>query len=363
MTAADAVASAELFANVIRYQERTFSENTHSGSAYARSLFTQAVRQAFTDGQADVVGLPPAPRRQLTRELVFISQDIVVKRLWEQHRIVYDVDETLWVELGDTEPDTVIPAGLMDHLPHPDPYIALPHPLLIPFKDGDKDLVQRMSGFFVVGRGKGELGTSIQVSTHSPAHTGDLGLLICATVEEPDGTPVMAAPGIPDTVLNRVTLDLAKGESTVGQLIAQIAPRFDSYNQRGGGFEILPRMINACVSALIYLCAVNAELRPYVASPNARKAKGKRASKAPATVIQVGYRTGAALRAYRRAEAAERTSQPTGRKARPHIRRAHFHTYRVGAGRVDSIVKWLPPIPINVVQEASKPTVVRVKRS
>jgi hypothetical protein len=47
----------------------------------------------------------------------------------------------------------------------------------------------------------------------------------------------------------------------------------------------------------------------------------------------------------------------------PHVRRAHFHTYRVGPGRAGSVVKWLPPIPINMDGPSVRPSVHRVGKS
>jgi hypothetical protein len=72
----------------------------------------------------------------------------------------------------------------------------------------------------------------------------------------------------------------------------------------------------------------------------------------------VAVRMGAALRA------ARAVSEPgpglgEGRQSpRGHIRRAHWHTYRTGPGRADSVVKWLPPIPINLAGVDELPTVI-----
>ena len=49
---------------------------------------------------------------------------------------------------------------------------------------------------------------------------------------------------------------------------------------------------------------------------------------------------------------------------RPHIRRAHWHTYWVGPmdevyPKRKTILKWLPPIPVNVTDVEKLPVVVR----
>lgn len=65
---------------------------------------------------------------------------------------------------------------------------------------------------------------------------------------------------------------------------------------------------------------------------------------------------GAALR---RAYHASETGQTHGGTVRPHIRRAHWHSFWVGSGDDKKInVKWLPPIAVNLDDDAL-PAVVR----
>ncbi len=74
----------------------------------------------------------------------------------------------------------------------------------------------------------------------------------------------------------------------------------------------------------------------------------------------VGIRIGAALRRAYAAESMDRDPgderQPS--RPRPHIRRAHWHTYHVGTGRTRSRLKWLSPIPVNVEFPSNLPAVV-----
>ena len=110
------------------------------------------------------------------------------------------------------------------------------------------------------------------------------------------------------------------------------------------------------VSVTLYLCSTAADIadrrgkRDRPSNPGAVKTKrGMRIFPASnATEWDVGYRIGASLRLARR-EAGE----PRGgsrASPRPHIRRAHWHSYWTGprAGRRRLILKWLPPIPIGV---------------
>lgn len=353
MTASSAADLASGFTAAITAQELDASQ-----LPYGKALINMHVWQALNDGQPWTgTAPPPEPTdAKLVRELKYIAMDVAIKRLWQRNRIVYDIDPDLWTELGHTDMDTQIPEGLFAKLPHPDPFIALPTPLILPL---DKNHQQRVSGFFVVGRGTGR--SEAQVSTHSPAAIGNTGLLIGGQVETLGGKPLMAKmPTGPtqDMVWNRVTL--LRRARTLRELIEEIRVRFDGVSEAGGFDGGVVTSIVACVSALTYLCSVNAELRPLPSSVNRRQIKGsgKRQSKPP-KVIAVGYQVGAALRAYRRSER-QAIAASSGRTMRPHVRRAHFHTYRVGAGRTDSIVKWLSPIPINMTTDAKKTTVVKV---
>jgi hypothetical protein len=77
---------------------------------------------------------------------------------------------------------------------------------------------------------------------------------------------------------------------------------------------------------------------------------------------QVGYRLGAALgRAFSERDPAQASG--THASARPHIRRAHWHSFLVG--KLDEpearivMLEWLPPIPVNVETVEDLTTTVR----
>ena len=54
-------------------------------------------------------------------------------------------------------------------------------------------------------------------------------------------------------------------------------------------------------------------------------------------------------------------SRHSGFVMRPHIRKAHWHTYRIGKGRKETKVLWIPPIEINCQMDEKLPVVVHVK--
>jgi len=129
-------------------------------------------------------------------------------------------------------------------------------------------------------------------------------------------------------------------------------------SMEGIASEIAPLL-----SLLLYLCS---EAADYGGSAPPAKPRPVKTAKGPRLfppqgprVWGVGARLGAALRrAY--AEASERADAEGDRaRPRPHLRRAHWHAYRVGPGRQEIRLHWLPPIPVNVEDLSELPAVVR----
>jgi hypothetical protein len=123
--------------------------------------------------------------------------------------------------------------------------------------------------------------------------------------------------------------------------------------------------LNQLLSLLLYLCTENAEIgdgahRPSI--PVAQKTKKGPRIFPPDKLTRwdVGVRIGSALR---RAYQAEQTGQQTHAGPRPHIRRAHWHTYKVGVGRELTTLKWLPPIPVNLDDPDILPTTIKPVKS
>jgi hypothetical protein len=113
--------------------------------------------------------------------------------------------------------------------------------------------------------------------------------------------------------------------------------------------------VPSLISLVLYLCSENAEINESGGSrfptyPEARKTKKGVRLFAPdrPTHWEVGYRLGAALK---RASTVHHPSDGTHARPRPHIRRAHWHSYwvgKLGEGR-KVLLKWLPPIAVNVL--------------
>ncbi len=113
-----------------------------------------------------------------------------------------------------------------------------------------------------------------------------------------------------------------------------------------GTTESLTKKLAPLVSVLLYLCSEDAEMRPTrgrgTVRPAMKPTKDGPPRMPPAKALEVwetGFRLGAALR-----EAIARSEEEGGASVRPHVRRAHWHSYWRGEGRSERIVKWLSPI-------------------
>ena len=117
------------------------------------------------------------------------------------------------------------------------------------------------------------------------------------------------------------------------------------------------------VSLLLYLCSERPDItgdgKP--GNPQPKRVKGgERVFASPGVKAwDVAYRLGAAFRQARAAQ--DEGGEATGRTVRAHVRRAHYHLYRTGKGRQQSVLKWLPPIPVAFGDEELPAVVRRVK--
>jgi len=122
------------------------------------------------------------------------------------------------------------------------------------------------------------------------------------------------------------------------------------------------------VDLVLYVCTENADLLDHRGSANTphrpaavRTRKGTRLfPPQEVAIFEVGSRVAAAIRAAREQTP---TAASKGSSIRPHVRRAHWHTYwtgsRSGPAARSVRVRWLPPILVNA-KEADGASGVRI---
>ncbi|MGO4815337.1 AcrVA2 family anti-CRISPR protein [Cupriavidus sp. 2MCAB6] len=120
----------------------------------------------------------------------------------------------------------------------------------------------------------------------------------------------------------------------------------------------MPTLLPRILSLLLYLCSEAAEIGDGASRPSRpvpkRTKKGVRMFAAQRPVCwDVATRLGAALRRAGRDAAGDAAGAGDGAGThagpRPHIRRAHWHTYLSGPrDSAKRTLRWMPPIPVNV---------------
>lgn len=324
---------------------------------------TLKAQEAFLDALS---GLPDP----LVTHLRLSQQAEVTLAMWQDTKTIYLLDDELWDALADTDPSGDIPEEVLRRLPHPNPYMAFPAPVSYLAENGD---TLRYEGVWITGKKPVPDVGEMLCSTADPDVTS-LALLFSGYAVDPaTGRPSLAQVTGPngstykiiDTALSRVSIPLVT-ESLSEHITRALSTLMDPGDTPSGGkFEdqMLPTsalgdLVRVTVIALVYLCSDESDIGPQQPRRPVGKKRGQ--NDTPPTVYPVGYRIGAALRKHRSGERSE-PGEPTGRTVAPHIRRAHFHTFRAGVGRTERRVKWLAPIPVNIEKGIDLPTVHKVR--
>lgn len=259
-----------------------------------------------------------------------IAGTIARAATWRLGKDVYRFDKTLYESLIETELNGNIPNEIFNHLPNWCIYVETP---------GQKNSSgQPIEGFFArLDYSTEKKETALRIDVAGP-------------------TTSMSFPYIMST---RSIIESAKRSfhDTLDANLPAIAPHDD--------IELQQKIL----SLLLYICTANADitkngiaLEQKYAAPTKTK-KGLRYF-APNNIAtwDVGTRIGALIR-HHKATAADK-NEPTGKPAKPHIRRAHWHGFWSGpmTGERKFDLKWLPPIPVNIESYDNLPNVIHPVR-
>lgn len=239
--------------------------------------------------------------RQATMSDICMPYFIMDK--WAASKQIYCYDPEMELALADTEEIRFDPA-VFDRMPYKTIYIEFsPEGILSSHYHGAFIHVAKAGSNYDV--------LMIRVKHNMAYHTGNM---LCT--DDIQGSKI---------IVNRDTDCLSKGE------IADDWGEFSMF----------------VLNALLYLCAVNNEVseNPYTAKTYKPSASIKNKF-SEIRKWNVGVRYGAAVRARKTAVPADnkKTVPHPMPSVRPHMRRAHWHHYRVGKGKIDMILKWIEPI-------------------
>lgn len=153
---------------------------------------------------------------------------------------------------------------------------------------------------------------------------------------------------------------------TGGNLSESIESAWEEANRQGAGIsdetmfakpQELAKQLSPLISLLLYLCSERPEIdesgganrRPQNLIAIKTKHGVKEFPASTPTTWNVGWRIGAALRAAQQTE--NQPGDGTHTSPRPHIRRAHWHTYLTGPGRTLRQLRWVSPILVGANTE------------
>lgn len=260
----------------------------------------------------------PGPEDEHPAEVHLEAERISALAAWRRTKGIYRLDRTLLDHLL-AAPIERIPSDTLLRLPEWGVYVEFPEPRL------------EMRGFFA----------------HFDSVLGgptDLHILVDGDTEEDDGL-------IP--LLVRLTDDLGEAvrkgfqESDFHRLEAE---RFFENSFVGGRSrwsspeELYRFLVTPLLSVLLYLCSEEPEIEKErgpaaIGAPRLEpRSRPERAVELP-TVWKTGFKLGKQLRKVE-------SSPHQGSTVRPHMRRAHWHTYRVGKGRNRVELRWIVPTPV-----------------
>jgi hypothetical protein len=270
--------------------------------------------------------------------------------MWRLTQSIYRFDETLYNTLLDTVLEGEIPPDLLSKLPQGIVYIETPG-LMAPIGNPDYQM-KRVYGFWA----------SYQTSQ-------DMKVLQLAFDSEnlyethyPYSFSVVLSDG-----------KIQDAFKATAERVKQIHP--DTYRdptqEPNHLYERMTEVYLKCLNLLFYLCAdpeltVKHKVVPIPQMPQPKKVKGglRFFPAQNETVYCVGERLGIALKdAFRHDEA---LNDADGNNVRPHIRRAHWHHFRIGAMKTSEgqhipaqfrnlKLEWLAPITVNLKKQTSTP--------
>lgn len=263
------------------------------------------------------------------------SEILATAAAWRLTKGVYAFDHDLFEELWATPVTGRIPTGLLHHLPEWCVFIPIP----------ERDTAfGRVTGVFA------------RLDQHEDR--GDL-LALLVTVAGPN-----ESIGVRPFYVFLKSGDIAEG-------IKAFTDRWTDEHGQAFTPELvreranLPAFLGSIVSLVLWLCSEEPEIdgvgRPRNPMPTKTK-KGMRvfAAEGPRT-WDVGVRIGATLRSARSGESSGDAPAGSGRAVRPHVRRAHWHTYLTGPrdGERTPVLRWLHPILVGAKDTEELPAVVR----
>lgn len=275
-------------------------------------------------------GAPMEKARSIMAESIDDLPKLTAALIWSRKKTVYQFDTTLSELLAEQAMSDNIPIDVLYHLPYPCIFIG----------QAGKLLDRAYAGYFAW--------LEYDVNHKQP----ELRLLYLMRDGGTASYPLVLQG---DSIAEFWAATEASARKRMPDLMPDYAPGWPLYSA-----------FASAINHILYLCADNADIKPIQGSGSS--AKEKRNILSDPQPWEVGTRIGAAIRKYRtegsyQEEAQEQPTEGQGHASpRPHVRRAHWHTFWTGkrdAADRQLVVHWLAPIPVNYRYDGEMPTVLK----
>jgi hypothetical protein len=278
------------------------------------------------------------------RELAFMSTVVMVDaihRIWAKRKIVHRIHPHMADVLINSVADQM-PGSLFAKQPYSDPLIVFPVPLEVATLYGTPG---RLVGFHVVGQRPNGPHRAL-CSTHDAARS-DLLLNFLIQVEEPEQELLSVRARVP---AGQETFTV---EDVVNRSLANFVAEGSLLASPERAQDALRTLVSAAMGILVYTCTKQPDM---VAVPSrgtrgkARRKRGDTMPEKPIRNVNLGWVLGPALDAARHVSQrrAATASSSTGRRQRPHQRRAHMRLFWVGPGRKEPEMKFIAPYEVSL---------------
>lgn len=270
---------------------------------------------------------------------------------WRMSKGVYDFEKTLirYINESQLDTDTALPSRIFTKLPEWCVYIKTPR---VSLENREEDIFRETDGFFVGPiedheTGEVELGFLIDFNKEVVnREAGDSEKLL-----EDDNYPMWQPFGILFPML--VSLDDALDAAVDHD---ENDDNKDYEQKDRSEYVEAEFFLNDMVSLVMYLCTDRPDIREDASRPHRGSPTNPVENNPPREALtwMVGTKLSETINmAEREAErpkknGADESERGSGRSPRPHLRRAHYHTYWVkDGGEEKPVLRWLPPTPVN----------------
>lgn len=242
---------------------------------------------------------------------------------WRLHKIIYRFDPDLAEELMHQTSSSDVPVSIVHHMPYPCFFI-----------EGDLG-IEDCEGFFAFLEWDERYPDATELRMHYLFKDGSLESIYFHWDDDLQG------------LFSKQAEDQARVMSKLHSL-----PKVRTTHMQ----EIVDNA-KFHMNLVLYLCSDEPEVKETVPTPR-RRGEYVPAASYP-DIWEVGNYIGIVIRKQRASQdTRSRESTSTGGTKRPHMRRAHWHTYRYGSDRSTVRVKWLSPIFVHGNKIEEKPVVI-----